>query len=119
MRHLAPEILDYYERGSEVNRLKRGSPSGPLEFLRTKEVVLRFLKPAPLDILDVGGGAGVHAAWLAERGDRVRLVDPIPLHVEQAREAIRTSPPNSATHDSWSRPMTRSTCCSCSDRSTT
>jgi ubiquinone/menaquinone biosynthesis C-methylase UbiE len=29
----------------------------------------------------------VHATWLARRGYEVHLVDPVPLHVEQAREA--------------------------------
>jgi SAM-dependent methyltransferase len=85
---LAPEIRAYYERGDEADCLKGGFPSGPLEFARTKEIVLRFIGPAPLDVLDVGGAAGVHAAWLAQRGDRVQLVDPVPLHIEQAREAI-------------------------------
>ena len=88
MPDLAPEIRAYYERAGEVDRLKGGFPSGPLELLRTKEIVLRFIGPAPLDVLDIGGGAGVHAAWLAQRGDQVQLVDPVPLHVEQARAAI-------------------------------
>ena len=68
MPDLAPEIRAYYERGSQVDRLRGGFFSGPLEFLRTKEIVLRFITPAPLDVLDVGGGAGVHAALLAQRG---------------------------------------------------
>jgi hypothetical protein len=32
-------------------------------------------------VLDVGGGTGVHAAWLAGRGYRVHLVDVVPGHV--------------------------------------
>ncbi|HEV7534979.1 MAG TPA: tyrosine-type recombinase/integrase [Acidimicrobiia bacterium] len=35
----------------------------------------------------VGGGPGAYAAWLCDRGDRVHVVDPIPLHVEQATAA--------------------------------
>jgi SAM-dependent methyltransferase len=35
-------------------------------------------------VLDVGGGPGVYAEWLAERGYRVQLVDGSPLHVEAA-----------------------------------
>jgi SAM-dependent methyltransferase len=35
-------------------------------------------------VVDVGGGAGVHAAPRAERGYEVHLVDPVALHVEQA-----------------------------------
>lgn len=33
------------------------------------------------------GGAGVYAAWLAERNYSVHLIDPVPLHVEQATTA--------------------------------
>ena len=89
MPDLAPEIRAYYERAGEVDRLKGGFPSGPLELLRTKEIVLRFIRPAPLAVLDVRGGAGAHAAWLAQRGDRGQLVDPLPLHVAQAPEKIQ------------------------------
>jgi SAM-dependent methyltransferase len=35
-------------------------------------------------VLDVGGGTGVHAEWLAAEGYDVELVDPVPLHVEEA-----------------------------------
>ena len=84
---LDPLILSYYEKGEEADRLYGGFPSGPLEFARTKEILERYLSPPPLDILDVGGGPGVYAAWLAEQGYRVMLIDPVPLHVEQARSA--------------------------------
>lgn len=36
-------------------------------------------------MLDVGGGGGVHAAWLAADGYDVHLVDPVPKHIEAAR----------------------------------
>jgi SAM-dependent methyltransferase len=36
-------------------------------------------------VLDVGGATGVHAAWLADDGHEVHLVDPLLHHVEQAR----------------------------------
>jgi SAM-dependent methyltransferase len=35
-------------------------------------------------VLDVGGGTGVHAEWLVKDGYDVRLVDPVPRHVESA-----------------------------------
>jgi SAM-dependent methyltransferase len=82
-----PEIRAFYERGLEAARLGGGFPSGPLELARTQEILLRYLGPPPLEILDVGGGPGIYAAWLAERGDRVHLIDPVSLHVEQARAA--------------------------------
>lgn len=78
-------MLAYYEKGKEADRLRGGSPSGPLEQARTQEIILRFLPSESLEILDVGGGPGVYAAWLAELGHRVHVVDPVPLHVDQAR----------------------------------
>ena len=81
---LEPEILEYYERGREAGRLAGEFPSGPLELVRTQELIGRHLPPAPLDVLDVGGGPGIYAAWLAGAGHRVCLIDPVPLHVEQA-----------------------------------
>lgn len=85
-----PEIAAYYDEGKERDRLTAGGES--LELVRTKELLQRLL-PAPLaDVLDVGGGAGVYAAWLARLGYRVRLIDPMPLHVEQARAAAAAQP---------------------------
>jgi SAM-dependent methyltransferase len=81
---LDPDIRAYYDRGQEAERLAGGFPSGPLELERTRELIGRYLPASPLQVLDVGGGPGVHAAWLMERGHTVRLVDPVPLHVEQA-----------------------------------
>jgi ubiquinone/menaquinone biosynthesis C-methylase UbiE len=84
---LPPEIRAYYERGQEAERLSGRLPSGPLELARTQELILRYLAGDKLEILDVGGGPGIYAKWLAELGHDVRLVDPVPLHVEQARSA--------------------------------
>ena len=78
---ISPEILDFYAEGREDERL----PSRPsLELIRTRLLLERYLPPAPARVLDVGGGSGVHASWLASRGYDVHLVDPAPLHVEQA-----------------------------------
>ncbi|MFI5530573.1 class I SAM-dependent methyltransferase [Kitasatospora sp. NPDC051853] len=79
---LPPEVLDYYARGEEDGRLDRGA--NRLEELRTRELLLRLLPPAPARVLDVGGGSGRYAEWLAGLGYAVELVDPVPLHVEQA-----------------------------------
>jgi 2-polyprenyl-3-methyl-5-hydroxy-6-metoxy-1,4-benzoquinol methylase len=82
---LPPEIRAYYERGQEAERLSGAVPSGPLELVRTAELILRHLAGDKLEILDVGGGPGIYAKWLAELGHDVRLIDPVSLHVEQAR----------------------------------
>jgi SAM-dependent methyltransferase len=78
------EILGYYETGEELGRLERGYSR--LEFARTKELLLRYLPPPPARVLDVGGGPGVYAAWLADAGYEVKLVDLTPLHVKEARD---------------------------------
>lgn len=83
-RH-AEEIAQFYARGLERDRLAAGQ--GALEWARTLAVLGRYLPPPPQVVADVGGGPGRYAVWLAERGYQVHLVDPIPLHIEQARVA--------------------------------
>jgi SAM-dependent methyltransferase len=82
---LDPSIRAYYDKGDEAARLLAGS--GRLELQRTKELVERFIVGDALEILDVGGGPGPHASWLAQKGHRVQIIDPVPLHVEQAISA--------------------------------
>src|SRR5215471_6359601 len=78
------EIREHYEAEVvEAERLTSGA--GQLELVRTREIVRRHLPPGPLTIHDVGGGAGAHAAWLADDGHEVHVVDPMPNHVEAAR----------------------------------
>ena len=76
------EILAFYALGLEQGRLD--ADYFPLERARTQELVLRHLAPPPGVVLDVGGAAGAYAFWLADAGYEVHLVDPVPLHVEQA-----------------------------------
>jgi SAM-dependent methyltransferase len=87
---MTPEAQAYYERGGEARRLFRGH--GTLELARTQEILLRHLPPSPAAVLDVGGGPGVYACWLAAQGYRVTLVDTVPLHVEQAQSASARQP---------------------------
>ena len=56
------------------------------------ELLGRLLPAPPARLLDVGGGPGTYAAPLARRGYRVHLVDPVRLHVEQARQAAGSDP---------------------------
>ena len=78
------QIRAYYEGGAELGRLEQGYSR--IEFARTKELLDRHLPPPPASVLDVGGGPGVYAEWLADKGFRVHLVDGSPLHVERATD---------------------------------
>jgi ubiquinone/menaquinone biosynthesis C-methylase UbiE len=75
-------VVDHYEANREEERLVGGLAE--LELLRTQEVLRRHLPPPPARVLDVGGGTGVHAAWLLDDGYDVHLVDLTPGHVERA-----------------------------------
>ena len=86
----AENVMAYYARGLERDRLDHGT--GALELARTKALLERFLPAPPASVADVGGGPGRYAIWLAERGYRVHLVDPVPLHIEQARYAAEGRP---------------------------
>jgi SAM-dependent methyltransferase len=86
---LEQQILRYYESGQEAARLE--SPFSRWEKTRTLDLLDRFLPCAPALILDVGGAAGAYAFPLAERGYLVDLIDPVPLHIEQAKHRAATS----------------------------
>ena len=88
---LDPRIGAYYERGTERGRLLGGG-AGRLEFLRTRLLFARYLPPVPATVLDVGGGAGIYALPLAAEGYSVHLIDPVPLHVEQAMRGSSSQP---------------------------
>ncbi len=77
-------LREYYKRNPETNRLAAGG--GRLEFLRTKEIIARFLPPAPCRVLEVGGGTGHYSYWLAELGHKVTLVDLAEEHIALVRE---------------------------------
>jgi ubiquinone/menaquinone biosynthesis C-methylase UbiE len=82
------DVLSYYSFGLEAGRLDEAY--FPLERARTRELIERHLPPPPGVVLDVGGAAGAYAFGLAERGYEVHLVDPVPLHIEQAEQAAQT-----------------------------
>lgn len=87
---LPDEMLHYYETSNEAQRLLQGH--GHLELARTQELILRHIPPPPAVVLDIGGGSGVYACWLARLGYQVHLVDAVPRHVEQAIQASAAQP---------------------------
>src|SRR6516162_2844803 len=86
----AEAIAAHYASGYEADRLHQGS--GQLDRERSRELLARFLPAPPAAILDIGGGPGGHACWLAARGYQVHLIDISPLHVELARQASAQQP---------------------------
>ncbi|MCL2835102.1 MAG: class I SAM-dependent methyltransferase [Treponema sp.] len=74
-------VLEYYESYDEDGRIDRDS----LEFIRTKDIVLRNLPKNPIKIIDLCGASGHYAYWLAEMGHEVHLMDLTPKHIDQAK----------------------------------
>ena len=86
----ADEVRNHYASGYEAGRLYTGT--GQLDRERSRELFERTLPPAPVTVLDVGGGPGGHACWLARQGYAVHLVDITPLHVQLAQDASGRQP---------------------------
>lgn len=83
-------MVQHYAEGNEASRL--GIGCFQIERVRTQELILRHLPSPPAAIVDAGGGPGAYACWLASRGYQVHLVDPVPKHIEQARETSSQQP---------------------------
>ncbi len=83
-----PTIVDFYERMPEEDRLEQGEFL--LEALRTRELIERYAPRAPATVIDIGGGAGAYALWLAEAGYAVHLIDASPRLVAEARRRSGT-----------------------------
>ncbi|MBH1937790.1 methyltransferase domain-containing protein [Streptomyces sp. AV19] len=85
MPEMDPRVIAHYETHDQTDRLLTPA-AGRLELLRTQELLRRHLPAAPARIIDVGGGPGTHARWLADDGHTVHLVDPVARHLVQAAE---------------------------------
>jgi len=84
---MSRKIIDYYQK--EAIEDARLSTVARFEFVRTKEIVGRYLTPDPMVVLDVSGATGGYAFWLAGMGHRVHLRDLVPRHIEIARARAR------------------------------
>lgn len=88
---MQPEIVSYYTAIPDTTRLER-TAQGQLEAARTREIIERYLPSAPAVVLDIGGGGGVYATWLASLGCAVHLLDLTPQHVTDAHTASAAQP---------------------------
>lgn len=89
MGQIPKEIEEHYLQSKESERLS--NEWGELERVRTEAILARHLPPAPAVIFDVGGGAGAYAVPLARQGYKVHLIEPVELHLAQARSYAAAS----------------------------
>ena len=92
---MSDTLANYYSQFDEHSRLS--SPLGQLEFVRTMELLSRYLPAPPARVLDIGGGTGPYSEALGERGYETHLLDAIEKHVETAR--LRSGISSVATGD--------------------
>jgi len=86
---ISRDIELFYNKASEETRLNRGM--GVFEFERVKFLIDKYLKLPNATIIDIGGGTGKYSEWLAKKGHKVHLVEPIRKHIEIARNRAAKS----------------------------
>lgn len=73
----------FYNRASEETRLDKGM--GVFEFERIKSLIEKYIPTSSSTIIDIGGGTGKYSEWLARKGHKVHLVEPVSEHVKIAQ----------------------------------
>ncbi len=81
------DVCAYYASFGEREWQRMEWAEGVVEFAVTTEMLTRHL-PATGRVLDIGGGPGRYAQWLAGRGYRVTLADLSPELLDIARARI-------------------------------
>ncbi len=87
------DILAYYAARDEHEwtRLTNPENDGVVEFAVNTRTIARYLPPKAR-VLDIGGGPGRYALWLAAQGHRVVLADLSPALLAIARRQAAQSP---------------------------
>jgi len=76
------KVFEYYEKDAHENeRLIEN----PLEFIRTKEIISRFLPEKQIKMIDLCGASGHYSYWLAQKGHEVHLMDLSERHTIEAK----------------------------------
>ena len=88
------DIIDYYRRYNEDDRLK--TAFGRLEEEHTRRLILRHILNNADVIFDIGGGTGAYALWLAGLGYVVNYSDIVPDHVQLFEQRVGTGAINIA-----------------------
>lgn len=81
------ELEAFYNKASEETRLEKGM--GIFEFERVKELIAIHVSKSNSIIIDVGGGTGKYAEWLAKKGHSVHLVEPVLKHTKLAEKRAK------------------------------
>ena len=84
---ISEELEDFYNKASEETRLEKGM--GIFEFERIKELIQLHISKSKSIIIDVGGGTGKYAEWLAKDGHQVHLVEPVLKHIKLAEKRAK------------------------------
>jgi SAM-dependent methyltransferase len=84
---ISKELEDFYNKASEETRLENGM--GIFEFERIKELISLHISKPNATIIDVGGGTGKYAEWLAKKNHIVHLIEPVPKHVQLAKKRAK------------------------------
>jgi ubiquinone/menaquinone biosynthesis C-methylase UbiE len=84
---ISKKLEDFYNKASEETRLDKGM--GIFEFERIKELIQLHISNPKSTIIDVGGGTGKYAEWLAKNGHQVHLVEPVLKHIKLAEKRAK------------------------------
>ena len=84
---ISKELEDFYNKASEETRLEKGM--GIFEFERIKELIEKHISKPNTTIIDIGGGTGKYAEWLAKNGHTVHLVEPVLKHIKLAEKRAK------------------------------
>lgn len=75
-------VVEIYTAGDEDGRMV--ADRNQVEWIRTCELLARWLPPAPAKVVDIGGGPGRQARHLLDLGYDVALYDLVPKHIQKA-----------------------------------
>jgi SAM-dependent methyltransferase len=85
------DVRAYYRQFGEREWQRLVQPDGLVEFAVHCHALAMYLPPGA-HVLDIGGGPGRYALWLADRGHRAVLADLSPELLAIAREHVAASP---------------------------
>jgi len=81
---ISKDIEQFYNQASEETRLDNGM--GVFEFERIKSLIEKHISAPNITIIDVGGGTGKYSEWLAKKGHKVHLIEPVEKHIKLAQK---------------------------------